>query len=119
MTNGIPDRRVQYDEVRYIEKDHVLSGIVCFGIDCEGPPGHIHVGAMATVVDATTATIVFKTSNRWGLTTRLDCNYREVMPVDTPVKVHAKVAELKKRKAIFEWDISSLAELDRKGDPVS
>mmetsp|Transcript_31397 Transcript_31397/g.34752 ORF Transcript_31397/g.34752 Transcript_31397/m.34752 type:complete len:265 (+) Transcript_31397:58-852(+) len=118
VTSSSPERRGQY-EMRYIKNNQLLAGIVRFGIDCEGPPGCVHGGAMATVADAVTATVVFKASDRWGLTTRLDCNYREMLPLETPVNVEAKVVQLKKRKATVEWKISSLTEVDKKkNEPV-
>lgn len=117
VTSSTPDRRAQY-EVRYVAEEMCLAGVVRFGTDCEGPPGHVHGGAMATVADATTATAAFKAAGRWGLTTRLDCNYREMLPVKTPVRLEARVTELKKRKATVEWSICSLTGTDRNGEPV-
>lgn len=117
VTSSTPERRAQY-ELRYVNETLQLAGVVRFGVDCEGPQGHVHGGAMATVADAITATAVFKASERWGLTTRLDCNYREMLPVETPIKVVAIVTELKKRKAIVEWKCFSLTKVDRRGEPV-
>mmetsp|Transcript_4588 Transcript_4588/g.8937 ORF Transcript_4588/g.8937 Transcript_4588/m.8937 type:complete len:121 (-) Transcript_4588:34-396(-) len=104
--------------MRYLKEIQSLAGVVRFGKDCEGPPGHVHGGAMATVADAATATVTFLASGRWGFTTRLDCNYREMLPVETPVCVEAHILELKKRKAIVKWTMSSLTNLDRKGELI-
>ena len=96
----------------------MLSGVARFGEDCEGPPGCVHGGAIATVADAATATATFKAAGRWGLTTRLECNYREMLPLCTPVKLMATVTSLKARKCVIDWELISLTELDRKGAPV-
>jgi len=114
VTSSSPKRRVQY-EMRYVEDTHTLAGIVRFGVDCEGPPGYVHGGAMATVADAVTATAAFQASQKWGFTTNLNCNYREMLPLSTAVKVEAKVVLLKKRKASVEWSVSSL--VDNEDDP--
>ena len=114
VTSSSPERRVQY-EMRYIESRRALAGIVRFGEDCEGPPGCAHGGSIASVADALTATCVFRAAERrWGWTTNLNCNYREAVPLGTPVRVEARVVELKKRKASLEWNVCSLTELDRK-----
>ena len=68
-----------------------------------------HGGAIATVADAATATATFKAAGRWGLTTRLECNYREMLPLETPVRLEAKVTTLKPRRSIVEWQLCSLA----------
>ena len=80
VTSSSPLRRAQY-EMRYCADDQILSGVARFGEDCEGPPGCVHGGAIATVADAATATATFKAAGRWGLTTRLECNYREMLPL--------------------------------------
>ena len=72
--------------MRYCAEEQQLCGVARFGEDCEGPPGCVHGGAIATVADAATATAVFKAAGRWGLTTRLECNYREMLPIGTPVR---------------------------------
>jgi len=130
VTSSSPERRVQY-EIRYVGKNNnnnntncnatsspsFLAGIVRFGVDCEGPPGLCHGGSIATVADALTATAVYQVSDRWGYTTRLDCQYRQAVPLKTPVKVEAHVIVLKKRKAIVEWNITSVTtQVDRNGN---
>jgi acyl-coenzyme A thioesterase PaaI-like protein len=117
VTSSSPSRRLQY-EIRYVEDTQTMGGIVRFGADCEGPEDCAHGGSIASMADALTATCCFKASERWGMTTRLECNYRETIPLGTAVKVEAKVVELKKRKASLEWSIHSLAELDRTDNPV-
>ena len=117
VTSSSPLRRAQY-EMRYCAEEQQLCGVARFGEDCEGPPGCVHGGAIATVADAATATAVYKAAGRWGLTTRLECNYREMLSISTPVRLQASVTALKPRKCVIEWELLSLSELDRKGAPV-
>jgi len=122
VTMSNPNRRVQY-EARYVDGDgdgrtQTMGGVVRFGSDCMGPEDMAHGGSIATIADALTATCCFKASKRWGMTTRLECNYRESIPLGTPVKIESKIVDLKKRKASLEWSIYSLTELDRKDQPV-
>jgi len=118
VTSSDPNQRIQY-EVRYIDGLQTMGGIARFGIDCEGPPQCAHGGSIATVADALTTTCCFKAaSERWGMRTRLDCNYREAIPLGTPVRMEATVIDLKKRKAVLEWSIHSLTELDRNGNLI-
>lgn len=88
VTASTPLKRAQY-EMRWLSAEQCLHGIVRFGLDCEGPPGHAHGGAIATVADAATATATFMSAGRWGVTTKLECNYREMLPVDTAVQLEA------------------------------
>lgn len=108
VTKSSPLRRFQY-EMRWVASEQMLGGIVRFGADCEGPPGTVHGGAIATVADAATATATFRAAERWGLTTKLECNYREMIPLETPVLVKAHVTVLKPRRSTIEWQILSLA----------
>merc|ERR1719353_347756 len=117
VTSSEPLRRAQY-EVRYEAAEKTLGGIVRFGDDCEGPPGCAHGGSIATVADAATATATFLSAGRFGLTTKLECNYRAVLPLNTPTRLQATVTALKPRKAVIEWTMTSLTEKDRKGAPV-
>lgn len=118
VTSSNPSRRIQY-EVRYVDETQTMGGVVRFGSDCEGPEGFAHGGSIATVADALTATCCFKAaSERWGMTTRLESNYRESIPLGTPVRVEATVTDLKKRKASLEWSIYSLTKLDRNDNPI-
>ncbi len=121
VTSSNPDRRVQY-EIRYVDDGvdgkQIMGGVVRFGEDCEGPEHCAHGGSIASVADALTATCCFKASKRWGMTTRLECNYREAIPLGMPVKVEATVVDLKKRKASLEWNIYSFDQVDRNGQPL-
>eukprot|EP00966_Prymnesium_polylepis_P123844 2863988-Prymnesium_polylepis.1 len=76
-----------------------------------------HGGAIATVADAATATATFKAAGRWGLTTKLECNYRDMLPLSTPVQLEAKVTTLKPRRSIVEWQLCSLP-ADAEEEPV-
>ena len=97
VTSSSPLSRAQY-EMRWVDEEQLLSGIARFGEDCEGPPGMAHGGAIATVADAATATATFKAAGRWGLTTKLECNYRDMLPLSTPVQLEATVTTLKPRR---------------------
>jgi len=71
------------------------------------------------MADAAAATVIYMSNGgRWGLTTKIECNYRAMLPLCCPVKIEAKVSDLKKRRAKVEWEISSLTKLDKKGTPV-
>jgi len=118
VTTSTPNNRAQY-EMRYVSESRMMGGIARFGLDCEGPDGHVHGGAMATVADAAAATVVYMSSGgRWGLTTKLECNYRAMLPLCCPAKVEARISDLQKRRATVEWEISSLTEIDKKGVPL-
>ena len=118
VTSSSPLRRAQYEMRWCADGSNTLCGVARFGDDCEGPPGCVHGGAMATVADAATATATFKAAGRWGLTTKLECNYREMLPLKTPVRLEATVTSLKPRRSTVEWQIISLTETDKKGEPV-
>jgi acyl-coenzyme A thioesterase PaaI-like protein len=76
--------------MRWMADEQCLRGVARFGSDCEGPEGHAHGGAIATVADAATATAAYKAAGRWGLTTKLECNYREMLPTNSPVQLEVR-----------------------------
>jgi len=117
VTRSAPERRAQY-EMRWVEADRAFEGIARFGADSEGPPGCGHGGAIATFADAATATAAYKAMGRWGMTTKLECNYRAVVPLCTPVRLRAVVADQRPRKCTVDWELLSLVDLDRDGNPV-
>ena len=125
VTASCPNHRVQY-ELRYLAETRTLGGVLRFGQDCEGPVGCAHGGAIATVADALVATCGYQAAqDRWGMTTRLECQYRAAIPLNRPVQIEATVLTLKRRTATVEWTIRSLTTTHRKeqgnrnsGDPI-
>ena len=45
--------------MRYCADESALSGVARFGEDCEGPPGCVHGGAIATVAGLTIKYLVY------------------------------------------------------------
>jgi len=43
------------------------------------------------------------------LTTKLECNYREMLPLGVPFSIEARVTTLKPRRSTVEWELCSLA----------
>lgn len=56
----------------------------------EGPPGHAHGGAVATVLDEAMGTAAFE-SERLGYTATMTVNYRASVPLGVEVEVRARV----------------------------
>lgn len=67
----------------------------------EGPPGTVHGGFLAHLLDVILGTLVQAREVR-GLTANLDLHYRAPTPLDVPLDLHARVVETQGRRIIAE-----------------
>lgn len=58
--------------------------------DHRGPPGYLHGGVAASVLDETMASLSWAIEGRPSVTARLELRYRKAVPLDgTPVRIEA------------------------------
>jgi acyl-coenzyme A thioesterase PaaI-like protein len=75
------------------------------GLRYEGPPGFVHGGVSALLMDQMlgAATVA---AGRWGMTVHLELDYRGPLPLQTPLMLRARVAEDAGRKTLVEGSIA-------------
>jgi acyl-coenzyme A thioesterase PaaI-like protein len=76
-----------------------------FGLAYEGPPGFLHGGMSGLVMDQALGAAAIR-AGLWGMTARLELDYRRPVPLDTPVVLRAAVAESAGRKAVVTGTIA-------------
>ena len=81
-----------------------VVGKAWFSEHAQGPPGLAHGGAIATVHDHALGLAVHRAGHRC-MTARLNVQYRRPVPVDTVVRLEAKLVEAKGRKIFAEGKI--------------
>ncbi|XP_030641326.1 acyl-coenzyme A thioesterase THEM4 [Chanos chanos] len=72
----------------------------------EGPPGHVHGGAIATIIDSVTGTLASYLSGP-VMTANLSINYRSPIPLGSVVLVHSSLERTEGRKTFVTCQVTS------------
>ncbi|MGY1673799.1 PaaI family thioesterase [Geodermatophilus sp. SYSU D00710] len=91
-----------------------VVGEVSFGPAYEGPPGYLHGGVSGLVMDQVLGAATIR-AGLWGMTARLELDYRRPVPLHTPVVCRARVTEVGGRKSVVT---GSIAPADDPGRPL-
>lgn len=75
------------------------------GVGYEGPPGLVHGGVSALILDHVLGESVH-TSGHWGMTGTLSMRYRRPTPLHRPLRAEGKIARIEGRKVFAEGSIS-------------
>ena len=79
------------------------------GLPYEGPPSYVHGGMSALLLDQVLSSAAHA-AGLWGMTGRLELDYRRPVPLGTALLLRAAVAESHGRRAVITGSIA-LAEL--------
>lgn len=90
-----PERLV----IRYFlrDRDRALVGKVWFGPFAEGPPGHVHGGAIAAVLDEAMGAAAWMNGHT-AVAVQLVTNFRALTPLESVAWIEASVASVDGRK---------------------
>lgn len=93
------------------EGDGVVAEVT-LGLAYEGPPSYVHGGVSALLMDQLlgAATIAV---GLWGMTVRLELDYRGPVPLETPLVLRARVTEDAGRRSVVVGTIVAAGEPDR------
>lgn len=89
-------------DVRVVD-DVALSELVP-GPLCEGPPGLMHGGLSAAMLDSLLA-VLTQVQRRRVVTVRLEVSYRAAIPLGTPVRLVGRIVSTEGRKTIAVGEI--------------
>jgi acyl-coenzyme A thioesterase PaaI-like protein len=78
----------------------------------EGPPGFLHGGMSGLLMDQLHGSAAIA-AGLWGMTARLELDYRGPVPLETPLVLRARVVEDAGRKTVVTGTIALAAEPDR------
>jgi acyl-coenzyme A thioesterase PaaI-like protein len=82
------------------------------GLAYEGPPGFLHGGMSGLLMDQLLGSAAIA-AGLWGMTARLELDYRGPVPLETPLVLRARVVEDAGRKTVVTGSIALAAEPDR------
>jgi hypothetical protein len=75
------------------------------GLAYEGPPSYVHGGMSALLMDQLLGSAAIA-AGLWGMTARLELDYRRPVPLETPLLLRAAVAESAGRKVLVAGTIA-------------
>ena len=87
-------------QLSWQEESNGISGTVVFGQAFEGPPGHVHGGWVAGILDHIMGMTHVRTGNP-GMTGGLSVKYRRPTPLNTPISVRAVAQALDERLSLI------------------
>jgi acyl-coenzyme A thioesterase PaaI-like protein len=110
MVSGVGSALAPPLDVRVVEGGVVAE--TSFGLAYEGPPGYLHGGMSGLVMDQVLGAATIR-AGLWGMTARLELDYRGPVPLHTPVVMTARVTEAEGRKSVVTGTIALAAEPER------
>ena len=99
-------------ELRLADPGHPEAGTVgtvTLGQAYEGPPGYAHGGMSALLLDQLLGATAIA-AGLWGMTVRLETDYRAPVPLRTPLELRARVLEDAGRRTVVAGTIATAAD---------
>jgi len=93
------DRTGHRFRVRYYRpgQDNRLLGKILFGPGAQGPPDHVHGGAMAAILDEAMGGVAWQ-SGHPVVAAKLDVSFSKMLPISTACVVEAEIVAVDGRK---------------------
>lgn len=107
FTRNIYQPGAAFEYVIFVNKEEQKS--VCLfqaGHLLEGPPGHVHGGAIATIIDTVTGTHATYLSG-FVVTAYLNINYRSAIPLGSTVLLESTLDKKEDRKTFVNCKVTS------------
>jgi acyl-coenzyme A thioesterase PaaI-like protein len=89
-----------------------VIGEATLGVAYEGPPGFVHGGMSAMLMDQLLGSAA-AAAGLWGMTAHLGLDYRGPLPLETKLVLRARVAETSGRKSVITGTIALADDPDR------
>ena len=88
---------VGFDVSFYADEDGKFSGTAIIDISKQGPPGHAHGGALATLLDEAMGGAAWYKGYR-VLAVNLEISYKRAVPLDTEIIISGEVVRIEGHK---------------------
>jgi acyl-coenzyme A thioesterase PaaI-like protein len=89
-----------------------VVGEALLGPAYEGPPGYVHGGISSLLMDQLLGSAAIA-AGLWGMTVRLELDYRRPVPLSTPLTLRAQVTEAAGRKCVVTGTVATATAPDR------
>jgi acyl-coenzyme A thioesterase PaaI-like protein len=96
--------------IRRVEGGVVAEALL--GPAYEGPPGYVHGGVSSLLMDQLLGSAAIA-AGLWGMTVRLEVDYRRPVPLSTPLTMRAQVTGTAGRTCVVTGTIATAAAPDR------
>ncbi|KAM3615189.1 uncharacterized protein V6R79_024587 [Siganus canaliculatus] len=107
FTRNIREQGASFEYVLFVNsEEQKCVGILQAGHLLEGPPGHVHGGAIATMIDTVTGAHASVIS-RPVLTANLNINYRSPIPLGNTVLLESTLDKREGRKIFITCKVSN------------
>ncbi|XP_078578470.1 acyl-coenzyme A thioesterase THEM4-like isoform X1 [Branchiostoma floridae x Branchiostoma japonicum] len=107
-SRNISEQGKGFEYAVFINKREQRATCVCqFGPYLEGPPSHVHGGAVATMLDALMGICAHHALEGYYLTANLNINYKNPVPLGSTAIFRAKVDRQQDRKAYLSAYVTS------------
>ncbi|GAA6220678.1 acyl-coenzyme A thioesterase THEM4-like isoform X1 [Lates japonicus] len=107
FTRNIREQGAAFEYVLFNNKEEQRCvGIFQAGHLLEGPPGHVHGGAIATMIDTVTGTHATILSGP-VMTANLNINYRSPIPLGSTVLIESSLDTKEGRKTLISCKVTS------------
>ncbi|KPP66537.1 acyl-coenzyme A thioesterase THEM4-like [Scleropages formosus] len=107
FTRNMKEEGASFEYVVFLNKqEKMCTCIFQAGHLLEGPPGYVHGGAIATIIDTVAGAL---TTYLGGLvmTANLTINYRSPIPLGSVVLVHSLLEKMEERKILIFCQVTS------------
>ncbi|XP_078578237.1 acyl-coenzyme A thioesterase THEM4-like [Branchiostoma floridae x Branchiostoma japonicum] len=105
---NISEQGKGFEYAIFINKREQRATCVCqFGPYLEGPPSHVHGGAVATMLDTVMGTCAYNILEGFHLTANLNINYKKPVRLGSTAIFLAKVDKQENRKAYLSAYVTS------------
>lgn len=88
----------------YVEPDGHVEGVIVLGPEKEGPPGHAHGGALATMIDEVMGAAAWHNGYP-VLAANLNFNYRRPAPLGIELRVRGRIDSIEGRKIFTSGEV--------------
>jgi len=107
FTRNIKTAGAAFEYVMFVNKEEQRSACIFqAGHLLEGPPGHVHGGAIATMIDSVTGTHATYLSGP-VMTANLNINYRSPIPLGSTVLLESSLDKKEGRKTFISCKVTS------------
>jgi uncharacterized protein (TIGR00369 family) len=96
---------VGFDVRFYADEEGRFSGTVTVDISKQGPPGHVHGGALATLLDEAMGGAAWYKGHR-VLAVNLDISFKRAVPLDTEILITGEVVRVEGHKVFAAGKIT-------------
>jgi len=101
-------KQIQY-KLFWNETKKSIIGVVYFPYTCEGPPGSVHGGALATALDSVLGSYSFRIGGPAFVTASLNTTYKQLVPLGSVVRAECHCEKRDGRKLFISAKLTSFS----------